>query len=148
MSEKANFWLVFVASITFSIGGFLFGILVPGHAADAGRGGAIGTAIALGFLFINRDYGTRLYRTLIRDVPELKARIDRLKQGARDSHPPVKTVLTIDELETRIEGLVNAILIEGEGHGTESRFLGLATFIGTIIWGFGDLGAQYLINHL
>lgn len=144
MYEKKQFWAVFAASIAFSVGGFLFGVFVPHHACDAGRGGALGTATALGFLFINRDYGAKLYKTLTRDLPELKARIEQIKRGKSSPtlEPPVPP--NLPSLEKRLDVLIHSIAIEGKGHLTEAKFLGFATFVGTIIWGFGDIFAKWL----
>jgi len=145
MSERIRFWLVSGVSLAFSIGGILVCIFVVQAAPDAGRGGAIGVAIALGFLFISRDYGFKLYTTLTHDLPDLLERAKKIKQGEANSK--ALAAPTVVDLEKRIALLASAIAIEGQAHRTESVFLAFATFVGTIVWGFGDMAAQYFIQH-
>jgi hypothetical protein len=149
MPEKPRFWLVFATSLLFSLGGVIAVIIVPHHTGDGGRGGAIGTAIALLFLFINRDYGAQLFRALTREIPDLKARIERLKlakKGSTAPSPAGAPAATLPELEKRIDALVDSMAIEGEGRATETGFLALATAIGTVFWGFGDWFAVLLLR--
>ncbi len=147
MSEKIQFWMVFVVSIVFSIVGVPFAVFVTKTAADGGRGGAIGTALALGFLFINRDYGTKLFTALSRRLPNLQARIKQLRTQSDGKTPAAERPAEISEVKKEVNALVGAILIDSKGQQTQNRFLALATFIGTMLWGFGDLVADYLLKH-
>src|SRR2546421_12405953 len=149
MSENTRFWLVFSTSIVSSIGGLLVAVFVTRNAADGGRGGAIGPAVALAFMFLTRDYGAKLYSAVTRRLPDIEARIKLLEQkGPRGEKPAPPAEATLADLRTRVDALAAAIAIDAKGQKTQNAFLALATFVGTIVWGFGDLGAQILIRHL
>jgi hypothetical protein len=145
MMERTTFWGVFLVSIGFSFGWLFFCVLRCQSPIDAGRGGAIGTAIALFALFVTRDYGMKLYTALADILPDVKARMARL--GAPTGAPAQKNPPTTAELEQRIDTLVAAIKIEGKGHKLESICLASATFVGTIVTAFGDVFASHLIEY-
>ena len=148
MSENTQFWIVFGVSILSSLGGVFVAAFITGNAADGGRGGAIGTALALTFMFITRDYGAKLYIAVTRRLPDLEARIKRLerKEPGQPSAPQ-RTEITLVDLQNQLNALAAAIVIDAKGQKTQNAFLALATFIGTMVWGFGDLAAQALMRH-
>lgn len=116
-------------------------IFISGCKDDAQRGGAIGTVVALLFLVMARSYGTKLYKAVYQEWPDLVARIqaeDALAVGA--SLPP-EPPITPEVLRARIKGLVGAIVIDGKYQKTQNWIAMLATAVGTVVWGFGDLFA-------
>jgi hypothetical protein len=147
MSEKTAAYLVMIACVGSSIGGMFYAAFVSKNVTDGGRGGAIGVAVALGFLFITRDYGTKFYTAVTRRLPDLKKTIEEIKQGKSGEADKEKPAITIAELEKRVNALVGALTIDAEEHKTQNVLLALATFIGTLVWGFGDIVAQHLIAH-
>lgn len=146
MSENLKTGLVFFVSISLSGGEVLYAAHVN-HAPDGGRGGAIGTAIALAFMFISRDYGTRLYRAVTRRLPDIEAHIKRLESKQPGQDTPQTIEVKVAALETKMNQLAAAITIDAKGQRIQNGFIVAATFIGTIAWGFGDWAANYLIQH-
>jgi hypothetical protein len=149
MKESTRYGLCCLASVVVSVAGIIFAVFATRNAADGGRGGAIGVSIALLFFFLNRDYGTKLYTKLIHDLPELKA---RLEQEGKVQAPAANAIVTpvdtrLAQLEKEVSTLVRRISIEAEGQRTQNIFLAVATAVGTIVWGFGDMLARCLINH-
>lgn len=147
MSENVKTGLVFIVSISASVGGVLFAACVKHNALDGGRGGAIGTAIALAFMLFSRDYGSRLYVAVTRRLPDEEARIKRLEQKQPEPLVPEKIEVKVAEIEKHMNQLAAAMTIDARGQRVQNGFIVSATFIGTIIWGFGDWAAQYLIQH-
>ena len=144
--ERATFWAVFVVSVGFSLGWLLYCVLECENPIDAGRGGAIGTAIALFALFVTRDYGIKLYNAFAEILPDVKARVARLQVPPTGSIAPTAPPTTTD-LENRIDTLVSAIRMEGKGHKWESICLASATAVGTIVTTFGDVFASHLVAY-
>ena len=154
MTQKQTYLTVFFISLACSIGGIPFAAYVCKSDADAGRGGAIGAALAFLFLFVTNDYGTKLFKAVTEELPDLKARILRLKTQAT---APAEVAPTngearvarleqkINKIESEVSILVNRIDIDGQGQRAQSIWLAVATVIGTIAWGFGDLAAKYLL---
>ncbi len=154
MSQKQMYLGVFFVSTAISLGGIPFAAYICKSDADAGRGGALGSALAFLFLFVTNDYGTKLFKAVTKDLPELKARVERLKAHAAapaEAAPAtgeVKIAMLeqkISKIETEVSTLVNRIDIDGQGQRAQSIWLAVATVIGTIAWGFGDLAAKYLL---
>jgi hypothetical protein len=80
MTKKKTYLLNFFVSLAFLFGGLPSAAFVSRNAADGGRGGAIGTAIALLFLFTNRNYGIKIYTALTHELPDLQARINGIRR--------------------------------------------------------------------
>jgi hypothetical protein len=49
------------------------------------------------------------------------------------------------EAKTELSTLVTRIDIDAQGNRAQSIWLAVATCIGTIAWGFGDISAKYLM---
>jgi hypothetical protein len=155
MSQKQMYLGVFFLSAAISLGGIPFAAYVCKSDSDGGRGGAIGAALAFLFLFGTNDYGTKLFKAVTEQLPDLRARILRLKtQAAAPAEVTPPTVEArvasleqkISKIETAFDMLVNRIDIDGQGQRAQSIWLAVATVIGTIAWGFGDLVAKYLLH--
>jgi hypothetical protein len=156
MSQKRIYVGVFFLSTAISLGGIPFAAYICKCDADAGRGGALGSALAFLFLFITNDYGTKLFQAVTKELPGLKARVARLKTQvaapAEVTLPDVEAKVArleqkISKIETEVGTLVNRIDIDGQGQRAQSIWLAVATVIGTIAWGFGDLAAKHLLPH-
>jgi len=147
MSEKADHWTVFIVSIASSLGGLFYYVVVSPSPEKAGRGGVLGLAITLGFLFVSRDYGSRFFKTLTDTLPNIRVAIREMKET-----PSTQTIErpepTVKELEHRIKLLAQSIDIDRQGHDTENKFLAAATVIATLVSGFGDVIAKRLIEFV
>ena len=141
--EEIRFWIVFALSVGVSLGWILAAAHTSSHQADGGRGGAVGTAIALAFMFLTRDFGTELYSAVIRRLPAVEKQIKGLTND-RDISEAQKAEFTGPDLQTKVEAHIAAIDIDAQGQRVQNCFLALATCIGTLAWGFGDLAAKYL----
>lgn len=141
--EKVCSWAVFALSIVASVGGVAWAV-ISNHPLDGGRGGAIGTAIALAFMFINRDYGYRIYKAMVTRAPARAGEIAELRNGA--VKPPASAAITPDQVKSELDTFVAAVVFDAGGQQTQNTFLAIATFISTILWGFGDKLADWLIN--
>jgi hypothetical protein len=146
-SEETRFWLVFTLSVGVSIGWILVAAHSASHQKDGGRGGAIGTAIALSFMFLTRDYGTKLYSAVVRRLPHVREEIEGLATDS-DILQAGKGEPSVAGLQTQINALVAALDIDAKGQTIQNYFLAIATCIGTLAWGFGDVAALYLDQHL
>ncbi|HEY1909464.1 MAG TPA: hypothetical protein VGG73_00965 [Vicinamibacterales bacterium] len=144
MSEKRTFWLIFFLSIAASIGG-LFVCKATGKEADAIRGGSLGAAIALGFMFATRDYGNKLYKARTSELSQLRSDVATLKTSHED--PAAKATLgdQVSKISIQVNALVASMDIDVKGRETENKFLALATCIGTLVGGFGDLIAKQFL---
>jgi len=135
---------VFALSIASSVGGF-FVCLFTRSAADANRGGAVGTVVALGFMFATRDYGMKLYNMLTRDVPEFKEHIAHLK-GLPATASSADIAPKIVALGEQLDALVAALEIDGSARKTENKYLAFATGVGTLMTAFGDVIARHFFH--
>jgi hypothetical protein len=146
MPEPLKFWLFFALSLLSSIGGLLYAIYVSGDCMDGQRGGAIGTAAALTLMFIGRDYGAKVYDARVRGLAAVASKIERLEQADAKNSSPEKTEPTLSDVRANQESLATAIHIDTAGQKLQNQFLAVATCIGTIVWGFGDLIARHFMR--
>jgi hypothetical protein len=107
--------------------------------SDGGRGGAIGVTIALVILFINRN-SVRIYQLRSKVIPALIASIRELTGG----DTPQENIRVV---RGKLDSLEKMFSAKGRDQVFQNIFIVLATAIGTIVWGFGDLFAQWLIDH-
>jgi hypothetical protein len=143
ISQTTRYVLVVLASGVLSGVGIAIAVY-RGDPSDGGRGGAIAVAFAFFVLFIRRDYGARVYAAVTRDIPNLRAQIDSLKDG---SDPAILNNDGVPEIKRQITGIVARLETEAKGQRSQNIALALASIIGTISWGFGDLMAQCLIDY-
>jgi hypothetical protein len=140
MSQKTRYWLVVAVAVLLSAGGI--GIAaVASSPADGGRGGAVAVAFSFFMLFVRRDYGARLLRAIIDDIPKLREHINALR-GGKEPGPPFADGL--DELKRNVEAIIVRLDNEASGQRNQNLALAVASIIGTITWGFGDWGAQWI----
>ncbi len=144
ISQVTRYTLVVVVSTLLSAGGIAIAVY-RGDPSSGGRGGAIAVAVAFFVLFIRRDYGARVYAAITKDIPKLRAQIASLSKG---SEPAAANRDGVLETERQITGIVARLATEAKGQKAQNIALALASIIGTLSWGFGDLVAQYLIGYL
>jgi hypothetical protein len=148
MSDWVKIISVAALSVAVSIGGVLIAVFVTHCKEDALRGGALGTALALIFMFIARNYGMKLY-------DEAKKLTDMEREARRaeatpenDSERSPHAPLTIDEVSQRIETLRSAIVVDGDELKKLNWFLIGATAVAAIVCAFGDkIAGHYLPPH-
>lgn len=114
---------------------------------DGQRGGAIGTAAALTLMFISRDYGAKLLDAKERGLAAVASKIDRLEQPDAKNSSQKTTEPTLSDVRANQKSLATAILIDAAGQKLQNQFLAVATCIGTIVWGFGDLIVRHFMRH-
>jgi hypothetical protein len=126
-----------------SVGGILIAIFVTHHKEDALRGGAIGTAMALIFMFINRNYGMKLYDAAVDLADMEKEAADRKSTAENVAPAPAKPALT---LEQKVETLQSAIVVDGGELKKLNWCLALTTAIAAFVCAFGDMIAGHYIG--
>jgi hypothetical protein len=94
--------------------------------SEGGRGGAMATMIAIFIVLLRPDYGQQIF-------DERFTKIDpKLPQ--------------IDQLEEKVGAIVAAMRINSQGQARLNKGLVIASAIGTLFWGFGDLLAKWMID--
>lgn len=97
-----------------------------GDAAEGVRGGALTTIVALCFFSLRPDWGRETYI----------ARIEEIRSaGLADT----------ERLTQELAAVVQWITINSNGQFHQNVALALASFIGTVFWGFGDKIAQHFL---
>ena len=139
MSQRTRYGVVVLAAIVFSLTGIYVGAFVT-DPSDGGPGGALAVALAFLVLFVRKDYGSRVYDALTKDIPALRQQISNLREG--------KTVTPkeadLGQIKTQVTAVVNRLDTESDGQKIQNRALAWASCIGTIAWGFGDIAAKWL----
>jgi hypothetical protein len=123
ISQPWKYVVLATISVFFSIGGVVW----AAHKrcpADGGRGGAIATAVALAVIVSRPDYGLLIYEA------RRKRRPSNLTQ--------METIL--DELDS----IAAAYEINSSGQKWQNWTVVGSTFVGTVVWGFGDVFAKWL----
>ena len=116
--------------------GIHYAIYVSKCDADAGRGGAIADALALGLIFLSRAYAATLFGYKIRF-------------GSKKAPPETP----VDEAEARriaqeeIEKFLKLQKHDAAIQFWQNIFISMATVVGTLTWGFGDMIAQHYLGH-
>jgi hypothetical protein len=137
-----GFWSLFFFCIASSLLGIVWAVLISKHPEDGGRGGAVAVAAALFSLFMSKSYGIGVFEARTKVIPELIEAFERL--GNIPSTPR-----TADENSEAIRsGLVDLLKSEAAAQKRQNLFLAAATAVGTIIWGFGDLVAKFVMQIL
>jgi hypothetical protein len=136
---------VAILSVAVSIGGIVIAVLVTHHKEDALRGGALGTALALIFMFIARNYGMKLYDEAKRleDLENKDRRTETPAGTFGEPLPPAPATVTNKELSLRIETLRAAIVVDGNELKKLNWFLIAATAVAAVVCAFGDMIAQH-----
>jgi hypothetical protein len=92
---------------------------------------------ALFALFTTRNYVVELYSALTQTDAGLRARILNLTKS-KTSRDPIGTA------DEKLKALEKRLELEAEAQKYQNFYLAIATAIGTIFWGFGDLFALWL----
>jgi hypothetical protein len=124
MPPLSRYISVAILSAALSVGGVIWAahIRCP---ADGGRGGAVATALAFVVLFLRPDYGLWLF--------------EQRREKTKPNLPEAERVgkeLTL---------LVESLEINSKGQKNQNIALAVASGIGTIFWGFGDVFAKWLM---
>jgi hypothetical protein len=123
--QRPRYVLFGLASLASSI----IGVLIAAHnhcPSSGGRGGAIATIVAIFIVLLRPDYGLRM----------LNSRLDDLSLSLPDT----------EQLKEKVSYLIQAMRINSQGSTRLNIGLVIASMIGTIFWGFGDLIAQKMID--
>ena len=116
------------------------GIYVAAHFtkcdADAGRGGAIAVGLALGVMFLDRSYASRLFY-LIQEF------------GTDTAQPvgPVDDAAVRAIVREEISVTLNLLDADARRQKWQNFYLACGTFVGTLSSGFGDVIARIFIGH-
>lgn len=138
ISDRIKFIIPYLVAFGVLVGGFYLAL----HFCNpdwAGRAGAVAVALALLALFMNYNTPTRVYKILTEEAPTLRAAIASID--------PTKAVGASQPVSTndQIKAIEKLIKHGAEGQRKQNFSLAIPTFIATIIWGFGDLIAKFLI---
>jgi hypothetical protein len=116
--------IVALLSAALSVGGVFWAahIRCP---ADGGRGGALATALAFIVLFLRPDYGMWIFKHRKEKIPADLSETERLRMELAE--------------------LIKSLDINSNGQRNQNIALAVASGIGTIFWGFGDLFAKWLM---
>jgi len=127
--------LICLSSIALGLGGIWWAVHRTHCDTDGGRGGAIADAIALFVIFLDRSYASSLYDMISSMTPTEDNSIGPINRST------VREIV-VSEIKT-LEGLlaVDAKLVR-----LQSFFLALATLVGTLCWGFGDIWARHYVG--
>jgi len=139
--------------VLLSLGGVVYAVQA-GHAENAGRGGALADAIALAALFGTRNYAADTYHALTQTSPAQRARILDFKTAydirttvIADSARTPAVEITVANIEGKLNAMEQRLSLDSDGQALQNRCLALATFVGTIFWGFGDILAGWFIHR-
>jgi hypothetical protein len=111
--------------------GIIYAVFVSHIEEDGQRGGAVGTALSVVFVFLMRAYGMRLY----------DAAVFLSQQQAASSNPDDLPLLSI-----RIKNLANAVATDAREAQMANYCLPVATSLAALTCGFGDKIAQHFIE--
>src|SRR5882762_6534955 len=98
MSETTKRWTVFFLSIASSIGVFLYYVFVSPEPENASRGGDVGLALTLGFIFVTHDYGSQYFRILTRSSPDTIKEFRNIRERKARQNSPLPEP-TLQEVE-------------------------------------------------
>lgn len=141
LSERALFRTIGFLAIAASLAGVAYAVWL-GEPLEGGRGGALAVALALTTLFATRNYAAEVYDALTNPAQDLQTRILRLTKGRLKERPQLATP------EQKMKALEARLKLEAEGQSLQNFWLALATGVGTLFWGFGDVFAGWIIAAL
>src|SRR5437870_4005109 len=122
MSQQTRYALVVWGAVALSAAGVVIGAFVT-QPTDGGRGGAIAVALAFLVLFVRRDYGSRVYAAITKDVPALRDEINALRQGHAQAAPAAEDVAGI---KRQVAAVVSRLDTESDGQKIQNRALAWA----------------------
>ena len=125
-------------SIFASVGGVLYGAFVSKKCVDGQRGGAIGTAAVFLILFLSRNYGEYVYEAILDIRPHLRSRMDAL------SKPGPVEVFSQEDLTWLTIAILGKLKVAASEQQTQNVYIAIASVIGTLAWGFGDIIAGWI----
>jgi hypothetical protein len=115
--------------LLFSLFACCFGIYYAIHFshcdADAGRGGALATALALGYSFLGRVHTTKIL----------------------EFHLRYETDATPMQTHSAAASLLNALKSDARAKLWQDVFTATTVVVGTLVWGGGDIIAQHALHH-
>lgn len=121
LSQKCRYWLVIGISTLLSIGGIVASVIFK---IDGGLGGALAVAFSFYVLFLRMNFGHRTFATLE----------ERAKTRGEE---------TLESLTGKLNALIARINVEEDGQSVQNQALALASCIGTLAWGFGNIIASW-----
>lgn len=137
MGETFFLRLIATVCITSSIAGVLLSTFLWDW-SHGGRGGAIAVGLALLTLFATRNNARGVYGALTDETEGLKAVIDDFLGSDSDADNPIRGA------DYKLKKLDDLLKQEAQRQEAQNRYLAIATGVGTLFWGFGDLFAFWL----
>jgi len=129
--QGTRYFLATGLSVCVSLAGILYAAYRHSPESwDIGqRGGAWGVSIALVIFFARKNLGETTYRDELRKDPSLLDEYNLLKPSSQFANKELTRIsLAID----------SRFNIEAKEITLQNIFLAIASFVGTIVWGFGD----------
>jgi hypothetical protein len=154
LSERRLRALLIGAAIALSAGGVAYAVCCSGRAVDGGRGGALAVAVTLVGYFLRTDLGPALRRFFTQRAPAIRDAIATLRKakgsesaaGAPAAAASVKAAAPPEgaALEARLDALETQVRIATNSDRAMNRAFAIASAVGTLGWGFGDVAAGML----
>jgi len=145
MTAGARLWCVVATASVLSIAGILYAALWSKDASDGGRGGAIAVAVSFAVLFLTRSLGQRVYQALTQELPALRKLIDSFAPASASKSEVEVLREDLKAVGDRFSALEQRLESDDKATQTQNRFLAAASVIGTLVWGFGDVVAGWII---
>ncbi len=139
--HRQLYWAILLLVIVLSAGGIFVAGFITKDPLDGTRGGALAVGLSLVVLFLRPNYGQRVYKILTIEAVRTKVIIESLKVNP---HPASSAPSEKD----KIDALVAGAKADTDEQQLQNIFLALSSGIGTLVWGFGDLPATWLIAVL
>jgi hypothetical protein len=139
-SQAVVYYSVVVFSVCCSVGWFLYALHVSCK-DDASRGGAVTVIVSLFLLFLRRNYGERVYRSVLDGQPALAKKI----KDVSEEKPLIP--FTNEEASWLLLGIVGWVNTDSDAQENQNRALFLSSAFGTAVWGFGDVFYKWVKCH-
>jgi len=135
------YWVILSLVILLSAGGIFVAGFITKDPLDATRGGALAVGLSLIVLFLRPNYGQRVYEILTIEAVRTRTIIESLKVNPQPVSPSPSE-------KEKIDALVAGAKADTDEQKLQNIFLALSSGIGTLVWGFGDFPAKWLIAAL
>jgi len=138
--------------VVLSASGILIAAFVTKNPIDGERGGTLAVGLDIMYLFLNPEYGNKIYRILRASKEKLDA--FRLATGGKPQTDRYSGILSqindvrrqIDDLKQVVKEIDYRLDESAKGQEKQNVYFALATGIGAFTSAFGDLIAQCLME--